>query len=374
MYLDTLTGPRLILDEARARANLDRLTAKCGKAGVRLRPHVKTHQSRTIGHWFREYGVDRIAVTNTGMARYFLGDGWTDITIAMPVNLREASVIDALAAEADLGITVVDADTLQALADRLQHPVRVWIKIDVGTHRTGLDPADAAGLGRLIRLTESQPLLRLAGFMAHAGHTYRARSRREVEAIHTDTVRILGRLKDRFASAHPQLQISVGDTPSASDLDDFGPIDELRPGNFIFYDLMQLEIGACTADDIAVAMACPVLAVHPDRRQWVLHGGAIHFSRDHLLLPDGTPLYGRMVNPIEGGWQTEGWKDLPFLCAVSQEHGIVQCSPRNFDLARQGDMTLWLPVHSCLTADAMGGYSTTTGQPVDHYRTHVHEW
>src|SRR5690606_23739505 len=146
----------------KARTNLDRLAAKCRSAGIRLRPHFKTHQSRAIGRWFRDWGVDRIAVTNSGMARYFLEDGWTDITVAMPVNLREVSNLNELAAKADLGIVAVDAITLNTLANKLQHPVRVWIKIDVGTHRTGLDPDDTAQLDHMISLTDAWPVLRLA--------------------------------------------------------------------------------------------------------------------------------------------------------------------------------------------------------------------
>ena len=372
--LGRISQPTLLLDTAKALANLERIAAKCRAAGVALRPHFKTHQSRMIGRWFRDFGIHRIAVTNTGMARYFLEDGWTDITIAMPVNLREASAIDALAMKADLGIVVVDATTLNTLANKLRHPVRVWIKFDVGTHRTGLNPADLGQLDHMIALTESWPVLRVAGFMAHAGHAYRAHSRDEVKAIHQETVRILSALKDRYISAHPDLQVSVGDTPAAGYLDDFGAVDELRPGNFIFYDLMQADIGACTLDDIAVAMACPIIAQHKERHQWVIHGGAIHFSKDALMMPDGKPSFGQMVFPDQAGWTVKApGVELPRLVSLSQEHGIVQCSPEMFSLYAVGHMALWLPVHSCLTADAMGGYVTTTGERVDHYRAHVNE-
>jgi len=33
-------------------------------------------------------------------------------------------------------------------------------------------------------------------------------------------------------------------------------VDEIRPGNFVFYDLMQYRIGSCSVGQIAVAMAC----------------------------------------------------------------------------------------------------------------------
>jgi len=373
MYLDMLARPELILDEARAKANLDHLLAKCRKADVRLRPHFKTHQSRAIGRWFREAGIDRIAVTNTGMARYFLEDGWTDITIAMPVNVREIATLADLSRHAQLGLMIMDANTVDILGSGMADPVSIWLKIDVGTRRTGLDPRDIGLIDQLVDRIAHYPSLTFRGFLAHAGHSYGARAFREVEAIHRESLSILSGLRSRYMAAWPHLEISLGDTPAAGMLWDFGQVDELRPGNFIFYDLMQLGIGACQADDIAVAMACPVIAVHPDRHQWVLHGGAIHFSKDHLQLADGRKCFGRMVMPTQDGWSTDSLEHAPFLTGLSQEHGIVQCTADTFQLARPGDMTLWLPVHSCLTADAMGGYVTTSGERVDHYRAHVNE-
>jgi len=373
MWTDNLTTPALVLDEARARHNLNRLVSKLRGAGVRLRPHFKTHQSHAIGRWFRDEGIDRITVTNTGMARYFVEDGWTDITIAMPVNTRELGHLNELATRCRLGLIVLDEETTDRIGMGITSNVAIWIKVDVGTHRTGLDPSDTGLLDKLVDRISRYPRLRLAGFLAHAGHTYSAGSREEVATIHTKAASLLGRLRDRYVSSYPDLRISLGDTPGAGILDDFGPVDELRPGNFIFYDLMQLAIGACEADDIAVAMACPVIATHPERLQWILHGGAIHFSKDHLRLSDGRSLYGRMVTPSAESWSTDGLAGLPYLAAMSQEHGIVQCSADTFGLARPGDMTLWLPVHSCLTADAMGGYVTPGGQRFDHFRAHIHE-
>lgn len=373
MWIDNLTTPALLLDEARARRNLDRLVDKLRNTGIRLRPHFKTHQSRHIGAWFREAGIDRITVTNAGMARYFLEAGWTDITIAMPVNTREIATLDALASRSRLGLIVLDESTADRLGKGITADVSIWIKVDVGTHRTGLDPVDIGTMDRLVERIGRYPRLQLAGFLAHAGHSYAAPDREVVSAIHAGAVESLNRLRDRFADRYPGLQVSLGDTPAAGMLQDFGRIDELRPGNFIFYDLMQLEIGACQPEDIAVAMACPVIATHPERLQWILHGGAIHFSKDHLRFPDGRPVFGRMVTATADGWTAEGMGEAPFVAGMSQEHGVVQCTPETFGLARPGDMTLWLPVHSCLTADAMGGYVTAMGDRIDHYRAHIHE-
>ena len=48
--------------------------------------------------------------------------------------------------------------------------------------------------------------------------------------------------------------ITMGDTPGCTLSEDFGPIEEISPGNFVFYDAMQVGIGTCTYDDIAVVI------------------------------------------------------------------------------------------------------------------------
>jgi len=372
MKPETLTQPTLLLDEERCRANIQRMWNKVSQQGIQLRPHFKTHQSWAVGHWFRDMGIDTITVSSVGMARYFERDGWQDISIAFPVNIRQMNEINELAAKIKLGLLVVDHSGVEALGHQLHHPVLIWIKIDVGTSRTGLMADDIVALDKIVDALRKYPHLHFAGFLAHAGHSYHARSVTEVQRIYDQALAILMELKARFISTFPDIMISLGDTPGASMVTQLGPVDELRPGNYVFYDLMQYEIGACHLEDIAVAMACPVVAVHPERKQWIIYGGAIHFSKDYLSLPDGNKCFGRMVALNGTSWSTAQTSESPYLISLSQEHGIVQCTDQNFELHKPGDLTCWLPVHSCLTADAMGAYVTTDGRAIDHYRERLH--
>jgi D-serine deaminase-like pyridoxal phosphate-dependent protein len=373
MIYNTLTQPTLILDEIRCKKNIHRMCRKANEQGVLLRPHFKTHQSKNVGQWFREKGIDKITVSSLGMARYFAEDGWTDITIAFPVNLRQINEINTLASQIKLGLLVLDPDTVESLGTNLNHPVSIWIKIDVGTHRTGIDPSQSDSISRILDRLKHYPLLSFEGFLGHAGHTYQSRSLTEVQRIYDHSLATLMDLKMKYVDTFPGLRISLGDTPGASMVEQFGTVDELRPGNFVFYDLMQEEIGACQMEDIAVAMACPVVAVHPERKQWIIYGGAIHFSKDFLLTKDGGKCFGRMVHVSNESWTSTEVMNNPFLISLSQEHGVVQCTEQNFDLCRPGDISLWLPVHSCLTADAIGTYINTDGTPIDHYRRRVYE-
>ena len=83
---------------------------------------------------------------------------------------------------------------------------------------------------------------------------------------------------------------------------DFTGVTEIRPGNFIFYDISQNSIGSCTMDQIAVCLAVPAVAVHPEERKVVVHGGAVHLSKDHIAMDDGSKNFGQVVKLNIQGW------------------------------------------------------------------------
>ncbi len=102
-------------------------------------------------------------------------------------------------------------------------------------------------------------------------------------------------LKETYVKQYPKLIISIGDTPSCSIMENFEGVDEIRPGNFIFYDLMQSQLGACDEQNIAVALACPVTAIHPNRNEIVIYGGGVHLSKEYLVNNNGVKSYGKVV-------------------------------------------------------------------------------
>lgn len=152
----------------------------------------------------------------------------------------------------------------------------------------------------------------------------------------------------------------MGDTPSASICGNFDGVDELRPGNFVFYDLMQHSLGTCQMEDIAVKMVCPVLSKHVSRNEVIIHGGAVHFSKDTLVNTDGKLLFGRIAI------QKKGERILldtnNYLSKLSQEHGTLKVNPANFKYINVGDLVEIIPVHSCLTANLMGHMQSSDGE------------
>lgn len=67
-------------------------------------------------------------------------------------------------------------------------------------------------------------------------------------------------LRNKYKATYPDIIISIGDTPGISAAKNLEGIDEVRPGNYIFYDVMQLRMGNCKAENISITVACPIIS------------------------------------------------------------------------------------------------------------------
>jgi len=150
--------------------------------------------------------------------------------------------------------------------------------------------------------------------------------------------------------------LSTGDTPSCSLIKDFKGFDEIRPGNFVFYDLMQYFLGSCTFDNIAVAVACPVVEKNYWRKEIIIYGGGVHLSKESIKIMDGNTVFGKAVLLNNNGWIQISNNDS--VKSISQEHGIISASDELMKRVSVGDLVGIIPVHSCMTADLLREYHT----------------
>lgn len=362
MDLTSIVIPTLIVDRDIVRLNIAKMAEKARSQRIRFRPHFKTHQSARIGEWFREFDVQAITVSSLEMADYFAGHGWTDITVAFPLNLRQMEVVKELASKIHLAVLVESTQTLEALGRQMGNPVDVWIKIDSGSGRTGLAWQDGETALGIAYAAARFPKLRLRGLLTHAGWTYSAGSVEEVRQRYQISNQRMAEMQTYLQSkiSEPP-EISVGDTPGCSLSESLGPVDEIRPGNFVFYDSQMLRLGACSFEQVAAVVACPVVALHPEREEVVVYGGAIHLSKD-FLVEDGKTKYGYVV-PLQG----DGWGRLiedAYVARMSQEHGVLHIPREHLANIRVGGLMGIIPAHVCLTVSALGRYVTLEGEEI----------
>lgn len=347
--------PTLLLDRQKCLRNMERMAAKAAGKGLSLRPHFKTHQSENIGNWFREFGVSKITVSSVEMAARFTGAGWDDILVAFPFNPQEAGLLDSLTRRCRISLLFDNPETPASLKG-LTNSVDFYVDVDTGYGRTGVPSSQPGMVEGILKSAGKTGNLEFRGFYCHAGHSYRAKERQELDAIHRKALDDLQGMKALFGHFDPV--VLYGDTPGCSIQEDFSGIDEITPGNFVFYDLMQVALGSCKPEDVAIVLKCPVTGKYPQLDQLVIHGGAVHFSKE-ALETGGRKVFGQLVEPSGEGSSGEGWNPSNsgvFISEVSQEHGIIRDAGDLLQRTSIGDNLLFLPVHSCLAANLMKEY------------------
>jgi D-serine deaminase-like pyridoxal phosphate-dependent protein len=360
-----ITKPSLVVDEIRVKRNVERIAMKAKKSSVRFRPHFKTHQSAIIGEWFKELGISTITVSSLDMAEYFASHSWNDIIVAVPTNIKQIEIINSLARSLTLNLLVESTDTATFLKKSVQYPINIWIEIDVGYGRSGIRWQNKELIKEIAQIITQADKLLLQGILTHAGQTYQTTSVAEIEQIHHDSILQMNDVQNYLLSkGFPDIEISIGDTPTCSIRSEFSGVDEIRPGNIVFYDLQQVRLGACDEKDIAITVACPVIGKYPHRSELVIYGGAIHLSKEFLLREDGSRTFGKIVLPTNNGWGKP--VSNAYVSGISQEHGIIKADKDFINKIKIGDILMILPIHSCLTANLYKNYHSIDGRIIEN--------
>ena len=335
--------PTLIVNKTIALNNLDRMINVANKNNLILRPHFKTHQSIEIGNWFKEKGVTSITVSSIKMAEFFSSE-WDDITIAFPLNILEIDKLNFMIRRNKVKLLIDSISPLKILNSQLQDSIEVYLKIDVGYNRAGLKIDEKQKIKSIINFCKTSQKISFLGFLAHFGDSYKSRNKLEIKSVFEKSIERIKVLSDGF----PDYLISIGDTPTSSTIEKYPEfINEIRPGNFIFYDLAQYKIGSCEIDDIAVRMICPVVSIYEEREEVLIYGGSVHFSKDSLS-ENECDIFGYVY--FGETWDVNN--KIGYIKSLSQEHGIVKLEKKVS--LKIGDILNVIPVHSCLAVDKMG--------------------
>jgi D-serine deaminase-like pyridoxal phosphate-dependent protein len=355
-----INHPTLLLDKEKCLRNILQMAAKARQHKLKLVPHFKTHQSITVGNWFRDYGVESITVSSVKMADYFARQGWKEIFIAFPLNVRELDNLNQLSNSVKLTVVINSQATLAMLRNKIQNSISFKIEIDTGYQRSGIPVSAKDHISNLINEADQIPDLHFSGFYLHDGRTYQAEKPEEVVRIFQESLALLKELKSEL-KAHGNIALAMGDTPGASLATDFSGLSSLHAGNFVYYDLTQVKTGAADHDQIAVCLACPVVDKYPARQEVIIHCGWVHLGQD-ILVENGQKIHGKVVRIQKNGWSDP----VPgcYVRSLSQEHGTIHLEEPLLQEIKPGDLLGILPVHSCATAEMMRELITLDGEKI----------
>ena len=375
-YTD-LPTPALLVERSRLQANLAAMQETADANGVTLRPHLKTHKSVAIARRQQRRGAEGLTVATVNEAETFVDAGFEDVRVAYPVTGRHKHErLQALRDKAAVSFTIdtlAGADQASAVYAEANAPVEVLMEVDVGHGRCGVHWSDDEVAVTLARHVASLPGLRLAGLLTHAGQAYDGPSDDETEeealrrAARHERDRMLS-LASALAEAEglgvspATFEISVGSTPSMAAFTNATHngfrVTEIRPGNYVMHDAMQVALGAASLDDCALTVLTTVVSTQ--------------------TTPDGTDRAfvdaGKKVFTTDTGYGTDGhgialadaeqMRPHPGLRVdrLSEEHGwLTVDAPADLTV---GDRLRIVPNHACVTVATQDRLHVVDGETV----------
>jgi D-serine deaminase-like pyridoxal phosphate-dependent protein len=165
---ETVDTPALLVYRDRVAGNIDLMTEIAGDPG-RLIPHVKTHKMREIVEMQLERGIRRFKCATIAEAEMLAQAGVSAVLIAYQLNEPKIDRYVELVKKypriswSSLVDNIGSARLLRSRAKGLS----VFLDIDCGMHRTGIEPGPALELAREIRALGD---IRILGLQAYDGH------------------------------------------------------------------------------------------------------------------------------------------------------------------------------------------------------------
>lgn len=333
--IEQLDTPAVLIDLDILDRNL-RTTAELAKqAGVKLRPHTKTHKSIWIAKEQIRYGACGITVAKLGEAEVMADGGIEDILIAYPiVGQTKLERLARVMNKAKITVSTDNVDVARGLSElgvRLGQPVRLYIDVNTGLNRCGKEPG--AETVELVKRMADLPGINIIGVMTHAGHAYGKTSREELLAVARHEAESLAMTKQMLRQEGIMIEeVSVGSTPTSKFITELGGIGitEMRPGAYVFGDISQYVIGLIDESEFAMQVKATVVSK----------------PREGTILVDaGSKTLTTDVNPLRKGYGLVRGMDTAVIDRLSEEHGSIAI-PDGTDV-QIGDALFIVPNHCC---------------------------
>lgn len=244
MPLEAVDTPALLLDLGAFEKNLTRLAAAAAGAGVRLRPHAKSHKCPVIALRQMASGAVGVCCQKVSEAEAMVYGGVSDVLVSNQiVGAPKITRLLSLAAQARVAVCADDAGNVAALdggATAFGVRLPVLVEVNVGADRCGVEPAEPAlALARQIAGSRG---LRFAGLQAYHGGAQHirdyARRKEAIQAAAEKTRRTVELLRRHGLACELVSGAGTGTYPfeAAS-----GVWNELQAGSYIFMDADYLK-------------------------------------------------------------------------------------------------------------------------------------
>ena len=210
-------------------------------------------------------------------------------------------------------------------------------RIDVGTppgEETIRQATDAFSLAGL----------EYAGFFTFPGQVYAAASEAEATSVAEIEHRAVSEtLALASRAGFPKQGASGGTTPTSARLTQSTCLEEVRPGNYVFFDATQVAMGIVPIERCAFSVLTTIVA-KPNPRRLILDAGSKAIAKD-------------VMSPRTSGYAVvKGHPEL-VVTRLYEEHAIVDIPESASTELRAGDRVEVIPNHACVAANLHAAYA-----------------
>lgn len=322
-HFSELDTPTVLIDIDRAEANLKRAQDAADKAGIALRPHIKTHKLPLFAKKQVALGAVGVTVQKLGEAEVMADAGLDDLLLTF--NIIGAAKLKRLKALHKRVTIRVVADSAECVAGLAAHfadagkPLGVFVECDTGMGRCGVQSPEAA-------VALAQRIIAASGLQFAGVMTYPAAGK------YHEAARWLNDAKAAFVAADIDLPvITTGGTPDIWHMDEAAKVaTEYRPGTYIYMDRSQVAAGAAALEDCALTVLATVVS-RPTEDRAIIDAGSKALTSDLL----GLVGHGHVVEYPQAK-----------VVGLSEEHGTLDVSACAIK-PKIGDLIRIIPNHCC---------------------------
>ncbi|MEM7252675.1 MAG: DSD1 family PLP-dependent enzyme [Pseudomonadota bacterium] len=331
MTLDEVDTPALIVDLDAFESNVAQMADDARRAGVRVRPHAKSHKCAVIARRQMAKGAIGVCCQKVSEAEALATAGVDNILVSnQVVGTPKLKRLAGLSKAITASVCVDNAENARNLSDAmvaLDTDISVLVEIDVGSNRCGVLPgSDAVELANVIA---SLPGLRFGGLQAYQGRAQHLRTHREREdAITAATAQTRETVALLQAAGHRCETIGGAGTGTYEFESVTGIYNELQVGSYIFMDADYAKNLDAAGEHIS----------HFQHSLFLLATVMSYPSRDRALLDAGLKAMS-----FDSGLPTVHQRSGIEYIGASDEHGKLALDGAN-DL-KLGDKVRLIPGH-----------------------------
>lgn len=344
---DSIDTPALLLNKETMEQNLNDIVQFARKHHVAYRPHIKTHKSVEIAKKQLDAGAVGVTVATVGEAEVMAKNGIDDILLAFPIfNEEKLERIYRLLNFSKITLAVDSVEQTKVIDQFFKEKnlsIDVWLKVNSGLDRCGIEVLEVESF---ITATKELENINITGIFTHAGHSYGAQSEEELKEIaeqEADVVLKSAAIFDKVGV--PVKHKSIGSTPTFKLAGKVNGITEIRPGNAIFYDMVQVSLGVSQIENCALTVKSTVSSIKKDRI--VIDAGSKTLNLDK----------GAHGNEsIKGHGYIKEYPEL-IITRLSEEHGVIDVDTSEYPHISLGETVTIIPNHACTVVNLFDKYT-----------------